>query len=104
MKLWIVYSLIAFFFYGWAEYFSKLYADTSKIKNLFLALFLYMLTTILWFPSLKNNNHLILMTTLWTIFYVILGLVVGLIFHEKLTATQWIGLGMAILSIILITR
>ena len=92
MKPWIIYTTLALMFYGVAEYYSKIYADTYSKPKLFLAMILYIITTVLWFPSLKNNNHLIVMTTIWTLGYVIVGCAVGILaFQEHLSLPQWIG-------------
>lgn len=105
MKPWIIFTILALVSYGVGEYYSKIYADTWSKQKFILAMIFYMITTALWFPSLKDNNHLILMTTIWTLGYVVVGCAVGLIaFQESLSAAQWTGLAMAVLSIILMTR
>lgn len=103
MRLWILYTAIALIFYAIGEYYSKIYANTGRGLVLTFALLAYMLTTLLWFPSLKNNNQLIVMTIIWDLAYILIGFVLGFfVFHEVLSATQWTGVALSIVSIILL--
>jgi drug/metabolite transporter (DMT)-like permease len=103
MKPWIIYTIIAMIFYTIGEYYSKIYANTGRNLVLFFALLAYMFTTCFWFPSLKNNNQLIIMTVIWDIAYILVGFVLGFfVFHEVLSVRQWIGVGLSIISISLL--
>ena len=100
---WIGYTLIALALYAFGEYFSKVYANSGKLTVLLIGLVAYIGCTILWFPALKNNNKLIIMTTIWTIGYVVIGSAVGFVmFQEHLTVKQYIGFFMGAVSILLL--
>ena len=101
----MIYTFIALMFYAVGEYYSKMYANTSKGIMLGVAMLAYTITTLLWFPSIKNNNHLIVMTFIWDICYVIIGFILGyFVFHETLSSKQWIGIMMGIASIALLVE
>jgi multidrug transporter EmrE-like cation transporter len=100
---WITFTIIALLFYAVGEIYSKIFADTGKIHWMVYGMVAYVICTALWFPALKNNNKMVVMTTLWTIGYVVIGTFVGLfIFHEHCSVQQFIGLGMAMISIVLL--
>ena len=100
---WISYTLIALGLYAFGEYFSKVYANTGKINLFIFGLLAYIGCTILWFPALKNNNKLILMGTIWSVSYVVIGFIVGTyVFKEHYSVLQYIGVFAGVVSITLL--
>lgn len=93
--------LVASIFYGFGEYYSKVYANTASMKALFTALGFYNLTCLCWFPALKRLNSLTVLGTIWNISYAIITIVLGVvIFGETLTVLQIIGIILGIGAII----
>ena len=100
---WVICTIIALVFYAVGEYYAKIYANTGKINVVILAMIAYMACVALWFPALKGNNKLVLMGTIWTVGYALIGLVIGtFLFQEHCTIKQYVGIGLGILSILLI--
>jgi multidrug transporter EmrE-like cation transporter len=104
MKPWILYTLVALIFYGIGEYCTKIFANSRSMLFLVAGFIMYMLTTALWFPSLRNNNRLVIMTIIWDLGYIIVGTLIGIgMFGEVLSIRQWAGVCLSILAIILLT-
>jgi multidrug transporter EmrE-like cation transporter len=96
--------VIAMTFYGFGEYFSKLFANIGGSKFALLALLFYILTSICFLPALKKLNSLSILGTIWNVGYMIITLGIGiLIFHETLTILQIIGIIFGFIAIILLS-
>jgi multidrug transporter EmrE-like cation transporter len=96
--------LVAMVFYGFGEFFSKMFANTSLSKFGFLALLFYMLNASCFLPAIKKFNSLSILGTIWNIGYMIITLFVGIfIFGESLTTLQIIGIIFGIISIVLLS-
>jgi len=102
--MWILYTAIALLFYSVGEYYSKLYAN-GRFCAMFLGLACYMICTAFWFPALKNNNHLVVMSLIWSLGYSIVAVLVGvLIFKEHLVVQHCVGIILAAIAIILLNH
>jgi multidrug transporter EmrE-like cation transporter len=65
---------------------------------------IYMVGSSLWMPAILLKNHLTTLGTLWNIGAVICTVVVGFfVFHEHVTAVQWVGVGLAFVSCVLLS-
>jgi multidrug transporter EmrE-like cation transporter len=96
--------LIAMMFYGFGEYFSKLFANVSSSKFAFLAILFYILTSCCFLPALKKFNSLSALGTVWNVGYTMITLGIGiLIFHEPLTTLQILGIILGFIAIILLS-
>jgi multidrug transporter EmrE-like cation transporter len=103
--MWIYYTIVAMIFYTVAEYYSKRYATDGTSWFMFLSIIFYMITVFLWFPTLSNKNELCVVSLIWTMLYAIIGSFLGLIvFKEVLTPIQMLGVGLAFVSIFLLTK
>ena len=102
--LWVPLTLVALVFYSVGEYYSKTYADTGRKSLAAIATLAYLVCTILWFPTLKNNNHLAIMSVIWSVAYALVGITIGLsVFQEKLTLIQWVGTALGVVAILLLS-
>jgi drug/metabolite transporter (DMT)-like permease len=58
---------------------------------------------ILWYPAIKGNNQLAVMTVIWDLGYLFIGLSLGIfVFGEAMTAVQWIGVSLGAVAIFLL--
>jgi multidrug transporter EmrE-like cation transporter len=96
--------LIAMVFYGFGEYFSKMFANTSLPRFVFLSLISYLFTAACWLPAIKKFNSLSVLGTIWNVSYVIITLSIGrFVFHEPLTILQIIGIILGFIAIVLLS-
>lgn len=96
--------IVAMVFYGFGEFFSKMFANTSLSKFGFLALLFYTFNAVCFLPAIKKFNSLSILGTIWNICYVIITLFIGIfIFGESLTTLQIIGVIFGIVAIILLS-
>jgi multidrug transporter EmrE-like cation transporter len=93
--------LVASVFYGFGEYYSKIYANTASIKALLTSLGFYNLTSLCFFPAIKRMNSLSVLGTIWNVAYMIVTIFLGVVvFGEVLTTLQIIGIILGIAAII----
>lgn len=102
--MWILYTILGLIGYTIAEYYSKIYADTSSVTSMLHSITWYTIVSFIWFFALKNNNQLFVMALLWSLGYVFIGCGLGIfVFHEPITTKQIIALVFAIMAIALLT-
>lgn len=86
------------------EYFSKLWADSSLTMTAVLAIGSYTLGSIAWLPALKEKNVLGVTGVMWLIFGLIATIALSaIVFKERLTIQQWIGIALGFLSVFLLS-
>ena len=65
--------------------------------------FTYNLATVGWLSLLKCQGKLSTTNALWSLVSVVISLIIGVVaFHETLSVTQWIGIGFALISMVLL--
>ena len=90
-------------FYAAGEYFSKLFANTHVWYYVVIGVVCYALGALLWFPALMLRNELLVMDTIWKALAA--GMTVALalvIFHEKLSWTQYIGVALVFVGMLMV--
>ncbi len=86
------------------EYFSKLWADSPLAMTAILAIVSYTLGSIAWLPALKAKNILGVTGVLWLILGLIATITLSaIVFKERLTIQQWLGIALGFLSIFLLS-
>jgi len=94
---WLLMS--AMFFSG-GEYLSKLWGYKPGWGLTAAVVASYVAGVLLWLPALLHKNDLARMGTLWYLLTtpttILLGVVV---FKEKLTPMQWVGIGVAMVAL-----
>lgn len=99
----IVWLIISALFFSVGEYLSKTWGIHPSLKLAILVAFVYSIGSLFWLPALLHKNQLIIMGTIWTILATLSTIAIGLIiFHEKLSALQWVGVVLSFLALILI--
>lgn len=101
IAFWLSCSLL---FYCAAEYLSKKWALTQANWMAGLAVAGYALNAVCWFPALKNHGSLAVLGSIYAVAYVLGTVAIGWLgFHEIITLRQWLGIGLAIVAIILLS-
>ena len=99
----LIWLFISAIFFAGGEYLSKIWALGPSIPILIFVLIIYSLGVLFWLPALLHKNQLAIMGTIWTMLGTLATVLIGiLIFHEKLTLIQWLGVALAFLSLFLL--
>lgn len=100
--MWIIALLALILFEALAD----IYAKDWQIKGLMIfAIFsslLYFIGNACWLYYMRFGVGLIRGSILFSVFSAILAIIIGLVFGEKLNSSQWIGLSLGLISIILL--
>lgn len=85
------------------EYFSKLWADSPLAMTAVLVIGSYMLGSIAWLPALKAKNILGITGVMWLVLGLIATIALSaVVFKERLTIQQWVGIALGFLSVFLL--
>lgn len=96
----IGWILIATVFYAGGEFTSKLFGNKPGLGIAAIAVLSYAIGAACWLPALLHRNELARMSMLWGVIATPLTIILGtVVFREKLTATQWIGIGLAMAAL-----
>lgn len=97
---WLAIS-VAFFTAG--EYLSKRWGYRPTPVWGVSALVSYVLGSMAWLAILLHHNELVRMGTLWSLLTQLATVLTGfVVFHEKLTQTQWVGFALALCAFYLL--
>lgn len=101
----IVCLLVSVMFEGFGDYFVKLWStDPSIYKNFILSLITYNCMLLTWMACIWKSKEISIVGTIWLLLgHGCLILVGAGMFHEVLTIKQWIGVGLAAVSLALMT-
>lgn len=99
MWIWLIVS-VAMCAVG--EYTAKQWSINSSLKTAMISLLFYTMGTAAWFPVLRGQNKLIVAWMLWAILSAFSTILIGLYFGESISSHQWIGMGLGLISIVLI--
>jgi multidrug transporter EmrE-like cation transporter len=92
--------LIATFFYAGGEFGSKLWGYRPSLWMTAAVVGSYAIGALCWLPALLHKNELARMSMLWAVIATPLTIILGtVVFREKLTGTQWIGIGLAMAAL-----
>jgi multidrug transporter EmrE-like cation transporter len=85
------------------DYFAKYWSVEQRGWMYALAIVGYALSAVFYIPTLLREG-LVVTSVVWVVLSTIGFLVVGiLIFHETLTPLQWVGVGLGIASLLILT-
>ena len=106
MKIfWLVITLVLIsIFSGIGDHFTKKWATDgfAMTKNFLIANLFYWTLIPLWFKAFKTAPNMARTTCLWAIAPTAASIIVGAyIWKETITTTQWVGIALALVSIIL---
>ena len=98
---WVFISIL---FFAVGEYLSKRWALKPDVSGAVWAIVFYAIGSALWLPALLEKNELVLMGRLWLLMGTIASMAVGLfIFREQLTVINWVGVGLSIIALMLLS-
>lgn len=98
--VWLVISAVWF---TAGEYASKKWGMAPSWRFAVLVVGVYAIGTLAWLPALLHKNQIALMGTLWLVLATVATVSVGVfIFHEQLSALQWVGVGLALVALTLL--
>ena len=96
----IVWLLISATFYTFGEYFSKKWGMQPNLITALIVSTFSFFSALVWLPALMHRNQIAIMGTIWLLLATIATVFVGaVIFQEKITPVEWIGIGMALAAL-----
>jgi multidrug transporter EmrE-like cation transporter len=102
MALWFWFILSGLSF-ALGEYLSKVWALNQNHRVLVLMVLSYVVSSLAWAPIIRARPQLAMMGMLWMLVATCATLTLGVgVFHEKLEFAQWVGVCLAIVSMMLI--
>ncbi len=100
--IWIAISAI---FFAFGEFLSKKFALSPGWTLFVLFLIVDIISAAAWIPAIFEKNQLSITGVIWSIVSLIATVAIGiLIFNEKLTPTQSVGMALGFLAVILLSR
>jgi multidrug transporter EmrE-like cation transporter len=98
-----IWLLVSVLFFAAGEYFSKKWVLGPNTLLFLLVIIFYVAGSISWLPALMQRNQLAVLGTLWLLLGMIATVSIGLfLFGEKLSAVKVVGLGLALVSLVLL--
>ena len=102
MSLWFWFALSGLAF-ALGEYLSKVWALDQNPQVLGLMVLAYVVSSLAWAPIIRQRPELALMGMLWMLVATCATVTLGVgVFHEKLEIAQWVGVCLAVVSMLLI--
>lgn len=99
--VWLVISAI---FFAVGEFLSKKFALSPKLSLVILVAVVDVISTLLWLPAMLNRNMLSTTGTMWSILSLVATVLIGvLLFGEKLSVIDTIGIITAFVAIVLLS-
>jgi multidrug transporter EmrE-like cation transporter len=103
LTVWIL-LLVASLFYTTAEYLSKVWTTRPSLWFGVLITLIYAVPVWFWLPALKRYNSLSILGAIWVAVYVVISVLLGwLVFGEAISTRHWVGIGLALVSIIILS-
>jgi EamA domain-containing membrane protein RarD len=100
----IFYTLMGMLAYTLGEYFAKKYAMKPTAAIYWASVLAYLATTFAWMPVILKTNTLAVTSTLWNIGYFVTSIALGVVlFHEKLSPLQIVGIVFAGIAVVLLS-
>ncbi len=98
---WIIISTL---FFAFGEFISKKFALNPSWMLFTLFIFIDLLSAAAWIPAIVQKNQLSITGVIWSVISLMATILIGLLlFNEKLTIIQSIGLVVGIISVILLS-
>ncbi len=99
----ITLFLVSLFFFGFSEYYSKMYAETVSAHYAWFAILASLVSCTFWLSLIRQTNTLIATGIVWTVLGMLIILFLGvLVFDEPLTLYNKVGIIFAFISVILL--
>ena len=96
----MVWLLISVVFYGFGEYYSKIWAIKPNLATILYLILFSLISLLAWLPALLHRNQISIMGTIWLLLATMATVFVGVvIFQEKITPIEWVGILMALIAL-----
>lgn len=102
---YIVWLIISAAFFAAGEYLSKKFALNPRFVYVICILVTYSLGALAWLPAILQKNQLSIVGTMWAVLSLVITIFIGVvIFSEKLTVSDIIGIALALLAVFMLSR
>lgn len=104
MQSYWIWTFCSMVFYAIGEWASRKWLQ-QPLNHWWIALCLsgYAINSIFWLPALKCQGSLSIIGTIYAVLYLAITIFLGyIVFSETITIKQWIGIGFAVLSVIML--
>jgi len=102
---YIVWLIISAVFFAIGEYLSKKFSLNPKITYVICILITYSLGALAWLPAILQKNQLSIVGTMWAVLSLLTTILIGtIIFSERLTTSDIIGILLAFAAVIMLSR
>jgi multidrug transporter EmrE-like cation transporter len=102
---YIVWLIISTLFFALGEFLSKKFSLNPKITYVIYILIIYSLGVLAWLPAILQKNQLSIVGTIWSVLSLLTTILIGvLVFKEKLEFTGVLGIILAFIAIILLSK
>ena len=99
--LWLLLSVI---FFGIGEFLSKKFALNPKLGLFMVLISTSALGMVAWLPAIMQKNQLSIVGVMWSVLSLIITVLIGvLIFNEKLSQINLLGILLGIIAVILLS-
>jgi multidrug transporter EmrE-like cation transporter len=99
---WLLISMV---FYAGGEFFSKKFALVPKVSFVIFLLLFYSLGALSWIVALHGKDELADVGVMWAVMSMLVTVSIGIfIFRERLNAAGIIGIILAAVAIVLLSR
>jgi len=103
LTVWLL-LLVSSLFYTSAEYLSKVWTTRPGFWFGALITLLYAIPVWMWLPALKRYNSLSVLGAIWVAVYVAISVLLGhWVFGEAISARHWVGLGLTLVAVVLLS-
>jgi len=101
--MWVIGLLLLITFEAIADIFSKEYSMRGTWQYWILAIVGYIIANAFWLFAIRRGSGLVRGAILFSVGSALVAILIGLIgYHEKISKIELVGIGMGIISIILI--
>ena len=102
---WWVYIGFSVLMYSAGEYFSKIWVNNPSWQTIIFLVIVDVISVLLWLPALKQRNSIVLLGIFWLVSALVANIILGLVvFHETIKLVHIIGIGLALVSGILLSQ
>ena len=101
---YILWLLLSGVFFAIGEFLSKKFAVSPKLSLFIVLIMTSALGMITWLPAIMQKNQLSVVGVMWSVLSLVITILIGiLVFNEKLTQINLLGMFLGIIAVILLS-
>lgn len=101
---YILWLLLSGVFFAIGEFLSKKFALSPKLGLFMILILTSALGMVTWLPAIMQKNQLSVVGVMWSVLSLVITILIGvLIFNEKLTQINLLGMFLGIIAVILLS-